>query len=187
MGGHDSSRSAEILDANGTDNQAFKVIIHNTLYPFPPPGGRPKQIAPWVRWTHYLLAFLGTAATLACGRLSRSGSTITELLLFGCLATIMIPISPVSHTHYFVFALPLVMAMAADAWERHAFPNLGTQCLLPFTAHVLLNVIGMMPGCALLKDLGISLYGTLILWIAGLLILRRRTRDESLAHSLGSG
>ncbi len=179
-GGADASRASEILDANGTDNQAFKVILHNTLYPFPPPGGRPRQIAPWVSRTHVLLAAVCTLATLACGGFSRSGSTITELLFFGCLATIMIPISPVSHTHYYVFALPLVMAMVADGWERHAFPNVGRRCFVLFMAHLLANIIGMLPGCEILKDLGISLYGTLILWVAGLFMLRRRRSEEAL-------
>lgn len=175
-GAPDPSRAEEILNATATDSQAFMVILHNTLHPAR--DGRPPSVEPWVRATHWILAALMTGITFVSGPRHYARESITELLFFSALLIVMIPISPISHTHYFVFALPMVMALTAAAWEKNPFPQIGRGYTLLFAAHILMNVLSMLPGLELLKDLGLSLYGALILWAAGLMALRRRLRED---------
>jgi hypothetical protein len=173
-GGGDGSRSDEILATNGTDSQAFSIVIDNTLAYFSGDPKRALELRPWERAVHWSLVALCTATTLICGRRKNCPGPIEELLFLGALLVVMIPSSPISHTHYFVFALPLVMAMCANAWRSHGFPHLGVPCAWLFTIHIVANVLSMLPGLAPLKYMGLSLYGTLILWVAALAILYRR-------------
>ena len=173
-GGGDQSRAQELLNATGTDSQSFLTIIHDTMHPRQP---RPPLAAPWVRPVHWILSFLITAITLWFGRRARPGDGIYNILFLGTLILAMLPISPVSHTHYFVFALPLVMALTAHAWERNQAPWLGAGYTILFVVHVAANVLSMPQNdfCMLLKALGLSFYGTMILWVAGLVALKQRS------------
>ena len=174
-GGTDKSRTEELLNANGTDSQAFKVIIHNTLHASLPREQRPAEVQPWVGKVHWLLAALFTGVTLWAARKQRPGDVISKVLFIGCLLAIMIPTSPVSHTHYFVYLLPLVMALTAHAWEHNHALRLGRGYTALFAVHVLMNVICLPVSLLLLKDLGVSLYGGLIVWGAGIYALRQRS------------
>jgi hypothetical protein len=113
----------------------------------------------------------------------RENDAISQVLFLGALIIVMLPISPVSHTHYFVFALPVVMALTAEAWERIAFPQFDRTYTWLFVAHILANFLSTLPVLWLFKDCGLSLYGTLILWAAAIIVLRRRAR---LSISTGS-
>lgn len=172
-GGGDQSRAQELLNATGTDSQSFLTIIHNTMNPRQP---RPPHAAPWVRTVHWVLSFLITAVTLWFGRRARPADAIYNILFLGALIVAMLPISPVSHTHYFVFALPLVMALTAHSWESRQLPWLSAGYIVLFGIHVLANVLCMPQTdfCILLKALGLSFYGTMILWVAGLVALKQR-------------
>jgi hypothetical protein len=175
-GGSDKSRTEELLNANGTDSQAFKVIIHNTLHASLPREKRPSEVQPWVSVAHWILAALFTATTLWFARKPRHGDVIYNVLFIGCLLAIMIPTSPVSHTHYFVYLLPLVMALTAHAWEKNHATHLGRGYSALYAIHILMNVICLPVSLLLLKDLGISLYGGLILWAAGIHALWERSK-----------
>ena len=174
-GGGDQSRAEELLNATGTDSQSFLTIIHNTMHPWQP---RPPHAAPWVRPVHWILSFLITAITLWFGRRARPADGIYNILFLGTLIVAMLPISPVSHTHYFVFALPLVMALTAYSWERNQAPCLGRGYVILFTVHILANVLSLPQSDfgMLMRSLGLSLYGTMILWVAGIAALRQRGR-----------
>ena len=173
-GSGDQSRAQELLNATGTDSQSFMVVIHNTLHPW----DRPPQAAPWVRRTHWILSFLITVTTLWFGRRARNGDTIYNVVFLGTLILAMVPISPVAHTHYFVFALPLVMGLTAYSWEKNQAPVLGRGYLILFAVHILANVLSMPQTTLgfLFRSLGLSLYGTLILWVAGIVALWQRSK-----------
>lgn len=178
FGGSDKSRTEELLNANGTDSQSFKAVIHNTLHISEPRELRPTEISPWVSKIHWLLSALFTGITLWFARRPRPDDPIYNVLFFGCLAALMVSVSPVSHTHYFVYYLPLVLALTAHAWERNGAPRLGAGYRTLFIAHVFLNVICLPMSMMILKELGISLYGSLILWVAGVYALKQRSSGE---------
>ncbi|MGB8352450.1 MAG: glycosyltransferase family 87 protein [Chthoniobacteraceae bacterium] len=170
-GGGDQSRANELLNATGTDSQSFLVIIHNTMHPCQP---RPAHAARWVRPVHWVLSFLITAVTLWFGRYRRPEDALYNILFLGTMIVAMLPISPVSHTHYFVFALPLVMALVACSWERNQAAVLSRGYIILFAIHIAANVLSLPPSMALLKAVGLSFYGTIILWVAGLRELKAR-------------
>jgi len=176
-GGGDQSRATELLNATGTDSQSFLVIIHNTMNPGQP---RPPHAAPWVRPVHWMLSVLITVVMLWYGRKRRPDDALYNILFLGVLIVGMLPISPVSHTHYFVFALPLVMALTACSWERNQAPVLSKGYMILFAVHILANVMSMPNSMMLAKALGLSFYGTIILWFAGLRELKARSEMPQL-------
>lgn len=174
VGGTDTSRTGELLSANGTDSQAFKVIIHNSIHASQPREQRPSGVQPWIGTAHWILVALFTGVTLWGARRARPDDVIYNTLFIGCLLVIMVPSSPVSHTHYFVYGLPLVMALTAHAWEQSNALRLSTGYKALFSAHVLMNLVCLPVSLILFKDLGVSLYGFLLLWGAGIHALKQR-------------
>jgi hypothetical protein len=177
----DASRAKELLNATATDSQSFMVVMHNTLHPSR--ATRPDKLTKPERLVHWGLAAAFTLVTLFAVPRLRENDAISQVLFLGALIIVMLPISPVSHTHYFVFALPVVMALTAEAWERIAFPQFDRTYTWLFVAHILANFLSTLPVLWLFKDCGLSLYGTLILWAAAIIVLRRRAR---LSISTGS-
>jgi hypothetical protein len=176
VGGGDEIRNKELLDVNGTDSQAFKAIINNTRYASVNREKRPAVVPPWVQIAHLALVALFTGITLWFGRAARPGDVIYNFIFIGCLMVIMIPTSPVSHTHYFVYVLPLVIALMAHAWDLHHRPRLGAFYIALFLSNIFLNVICMPMSASLLKDLGVSLYAALILWGVGIHAMHQRSK-----------
>jgi hypothetical protein len=168
----DPSRAKELLNATATDSQSFMVVIHNTLHPSR--DNRPEKLGKPGRIAHWSLAAVFTLATLAGIWRLREDDAISQVLSLGALIIVMLPISPASHKHYFVFALPVVMALTAEAWERLPFPQFDRSYLGLFIAHIMTIFLSTLPALWFFKDCGLSLYGTLILWAAALIVLRRR-------------
>lgn len=185
-GSADQSRAEELLSANGTDNQSFKVLIQNSLHPTLHRWERKSVILPWVNRMHWILAALFTGLTLWFGRHARPDDFIYRLIFLGSLIVLMVPISPGSHTHYFVFALPLVMGLTAHSWERNQAPRLSAAYKALFGAHIAANLLSLPPAMELFKDLGLSLYGTMILWVAGLYALRQRSDADGGSRTPGA-
>lgn len=173
--GGDQTRATELTDATGTDSQSFMTLIHNTIYPVPP---RPPNYLPWVRPVHWALSLLITATTLWFGRRARPGDEIYNTVFLGTLVLAMVPISPVAHTHYWVFAFPLVAGLTAYSWDNNGAPRLSRGFLILFAVHILANVIGMPQGkyFMILKAVGVAFYGTMILWVAGIVALNARAK-----------
>ena len=139
---------------------------------------RPHEAAKWVYKVHWTLSILITLVTVWYGRRRRPDDALYNTILFGTVVVCMLPISPMSHTHYMVFALPLVMALVAYSWEKNQAPRLSRGYKILFGAHIFLNVIGLPEGAMVLKALGFAFYGTFILWFAGLHALKERADTD---------
>ena len=72
------------------------------------------------------------------------------------------------------------MGLTAHAWEKNGAARLGAGFTALFCAHLAANLLSLPPGMEIFKNLGLSFYGTMILWVAGLLALRQR--DAAPAH-----
>ena len=97
------------------------------------------------------------------------------ILQFGALMLVMILLCPVCHLHYFSFALPLVMAFLAAAWEKSATPRLGIGLALLLGANMVMNFLPHVPGLEIVRDLGLAMYAALMLWVTALAVIRART------------
>jgi len=96
------------------------------------------------------------------------------VLTFGALVVLMNLLSPVCHLHYFCLSMPLAMGLVAAAWEKNGAPRLGTATALALAVNGLANAVPHLPGCDLLRDTGLAMYGTMVLWLAGGIALWRR-------------
>ena len=104
-GDGDTTRSKELTNANATDSQSFQSVIHNWLNPLA--LSRPAEAAPLTRMAHWGMGAVVTLLILRAGQ-RRPRSPENDLLLLGGLATVMLHLTPVSHMHYYAYALPLV-------------------------------------------------------------------------------
>ncbi len=170
--GSDQSRARELTDVTGTASQSFQAVIHNTLYP--EPSTRPRQVEPWVRAAHWAIGGLLTLFTLlALGRGPLDGPA--AVLGVGALIVLMALLSPVCHLHYFALAIPLVMGLLADTWERRPAPRLGPGLWLVLLLNLAAGVLPQVPGLQAPRDLGAAMYGVLLLWLVGSARLWART------------
>jgi hypothetical protein len=171
--GQDRTLGDEILDSINNDSQSVEAALHNSLHldRYTRPAG-PSAV---VRWTARGLCGLMTLLTLAvAGR--RPGSGPAEVLFFGALVLVMLLLCPVCHTHYLCLLIPLLMGLLAARWERRGGVGPGAGLALLLILSVALYIACNWPGLEVLRDLGVMLYPTLLLWLIALLVLRRLAR-----------
>jgi 4-hydroxybenzoate polyprenyltransferase len=105
---------------------------------------------------------------LAAGLRTRRRDAIGTTLFLGAFIVVMLPISPMCHIHYFIFAMPLVIGLLAAMWERTPFPQVERGYMLLFGANIALNALSALPGFQSWKDFGVTLGAALLLWGAGI-------------------
>ena len=175
--GTDTTRAHELTTATSTGSQSFMVVLHNYLHPNR--ETRPNDNSAKVRAAHWALGAVLTAVTLRAGVKRRRGDAVSDAMFPAALIAVMLPISPISHVHYFIFALPLVMTLLADAWQRHPPPEIGRGYAALFGGVIAADLLVSLPFThGWLRDFGVPLYANLTLWLAGIVILRRRAAAE---------
>lgn len=194
--GADDSRSAYLTGITTTDNSSFKAILHHLTNFHLPRHERPLDAAPWVKLTHWAAMLLMLAVTFwAAGwkkidRAALSPTTpgsdvrtpLNEVLFMGLLIQLMLLFSPVTHFHYYMLWVPLVMAvLMVDREDRQRVGISGYVALLIgllFLAGLLPRIpwhdLFDVPGLLRVRDAGLLLWGTLGLWAVGVMMLRRR-------------
>jgi hypothetical protein len=170
----DRSRAEELLDINGTDNQSFRAIIHNWINfdetTHVPRGSRLAATEPYLRTLHNAAGALFTALTLLAAGWRRVNSNVVEELVPAALIIVMILASPVSHNHYFVLAIPLVMGLMVDGSPGGVYPSIGRCALL--VAFGVATALPLLPGLELFGDLGLASIASLALWFIAIRAVR---------------
>jgi hypothetical protein len=180
--GADQSRAKELIEVTATDSQSFLAILHNTLHP--DRYHRPDVASPAVRQAHWLLGALLTLATLL---LSRGRKPAHRLALAGsALLLLMVLLSPVCHTHYFVMAVPALMSLLALSWERQGRARLGAGWLWGSLLYALANTLPLLPALVILKDTGLAMYAAVAVWALTAAALVRQRKDQQ-TEGLGEG
>src|SRR5262249_45129196 len=108
---------------------------------------------------------LAVLTLVAAGR--RKRSMTQEVMFFGCLILVMLLASPVCHLHYFALALPLVMALLAQKWKPLAPLRQRLLWWTFFGLFFLANAIPQIPALHLTRDIGLAMWGAIVLWTAG--------------------
>ncbi|MBX3401267.1 MAG: DUF2029 domain-containing protein [Gemmataceae bacterium] len=159
----DSTRGRELTNATATDSQSFQAAIHNWMHPIA--ATRPAAADPIARSGHWLLGGLVTAAILLAIRRLPS-NPVDDLIRLGALGAVMLHLSPVSHMHYYAYALPLVCGV----WLKglHQAPGRVFPSGLVFAALAtwgLLTTIPLFdtPWAASLRSHGAGLAATFVL------------------------
>lgn len=168
--GQDQSRAKELIEVTATDSQSFLASLHNTLHL--DRTTRPHVASPGVRRAHWLLGGLFTLLTLVAIR-RRPVAGMGIPLFVGALVLVMILLSPVCHTHYFLLSLPAMMALIARSWDRHQTWGQQAGLVVLAVVQVVGHTLPLLPACEVLKDVGLAMYTALALWLAAVLVLRR--------------
>jgi hypothetical protein len=186
--GEDASRADELTNQTATEGQSILTALHNTLHSNL--AHRPPKASSGERLVAYVLGGLLTLATLwaygwrrgerGCVSAPRDGLDV--VLFFGLLVLDMLLISPVCHLHYFSLALPLVTALLAARWQDQRCLSLGPGLLGLLVLNGTANVLPQLPNMTILRDCGSAMYGTLLVWLAGVALLRRRGRSRLVAE-----
>lgn len=180
-GGEDASRASELTNQTATEGQSLLTALHNTLhYDL---ATRPHKASPQLRLVCYALGGLLTLTALSAfgWRRKRAGSvsdgtsdSIDVVLLFGLLVLNMLLISPVCHLHYYSLLLPLVTALVANRWQERKDLSLGSWLWGVLIVHGIAEFLPQLPNANLLRDCGSAMYGSLVMWLLGVVVLRRR-------------
>jgi hypothetical protein len=174
--GDDQSRAKELIEVTATDSQSLQATLHNTLYP--DPQTRPPHPAPAVRAVHWLGGGLLTAITLCVAR-GRRDDGPAAVITFGALLIVMVLLSPVCHLHYFSLAIPLVLGVQAAAYDGGETSGWQRTRWVVAAVNVVANILPRCPGMQPLRDGGLAMYATLLLWLVGLLVISTRSRKQS--------
>jgi len=168
-GGGDQSRAKELTSTTATDNQSFAAIIHNIRHP----GrlSRPLDADRLTKFLHLMLAFGLAGICLVVGWRNLGEHPADRLVYFGAVTLLMLFMSPVSHMHYYVFALPIV----AGLWGR-SLAQRPDAVLADRPTQFLLFGWGIVTGMALFplswlqeaRSFGWCLIVTLGLWVYAL-------------------
>ncbi|MDA8082221.1 MAG: glycosyltransferase family 87 protein [Nitrospiraceae bacterium] len=184
-GSAEGSRGTELTGITSTDSNSPMVVMHNLLHPFENP--RPKAASPAVHAAHWALAAVLSLVTLLAAGWTRgpwrqeatAGAASREALFFGALILLMMTGSPVFHPHYVSMALPLITVLLAVLWDRYPYPSMSRQWaglfLCVFTSHVLTSIGGAL---WFLRDFGLVLLSTLLLWAGCIALLRKSPRGS---------
>jgi hypothetical protein len=174
--GRDRTLGDEILDSINNDSQSVQSALHNSLHL--DRYTRPAEPEAWVVWAARGLGVLMTLLTLAAaGRRPDSGPA--AVLFFGALVLVMLLLCPVCHTHYLCLLMPPVMGLLAVAWERRSDLRLGHALALLLVGNATAYVACNLPGLEVLRDLGVMVYPTFLLWLAGVVALWRTSRRSA--------
>jgi hypothetical protein len=179
--GGDGTRSKELTNVTSTDNQSFVAVMHCTLYP--DQLTRPANAPVWLRLGTLATGGLLTLLTLlAAPRPSADGCqpAAQGMLAWGLLLLTMLFCSPMSHSHYYCWCLPLVTALAVlvpprgAAW--YAWVVLGP-------VFVTCLVLPHLPWTNFLREFGVVTYAGVALWGVGLAVLTWRSRPAALVRA----
>jgi len=167
----DHSRDAEMLDQDGVHNYSILGVLHNLTNLSMPRHERPKRASDFNRHVATVMQFTLIGLTLFASGFRRRVSRLNLVLCIALLMTVMIITAPVCQSYYFVLLIPLYMALIGDDLRRSGknFPGIGMMlvCLAYPVAQALASF------SSLLRDCGLVLAAVLMLWLAGILALRR--------------
>jgi hypothetical protein len=172
--GSDQSRAKELIEVTATDSQSYLAILHNSLNPAR--EMRPPNSTPAERLAHWLMGGALTILTLMAGGWRKTGSAETEAVFLGLLVIMMLLLSPVCHLHYFCLSVLAVMGVLSTVWKGEPELWLGWLWLFVLGVNFLANALPHLPGLEYARDFGLATGGTLLLWLAGVATLWRRTR-----------
>ncbi len=174
VGAGDQTRAVELTSAVSTDSQSFQAVYHNWQHS--DPATRPAEFAPVTRLAHWSIGGLLTVVTLAAGWFGRQDRP-AALVFLGCLCTVMMLLTPVSHMHYYALPLPLVAGLwLGELARRPGTAVVGGPVVWALVGWGLLTALPLLPGPTfeLLRDRGLGTFATVGLWAVGVRELVRR-------------
>jgi hypothetical protein len=172
--GQDQSRARELIDVTATDSQSISAAIHNTV--FFERATRPRRSPAWIRVAALGLIAALTLATFCISTGAPPADARAAALAASSLIIVMLAASPVCHLHYLCLAAPLVMGLLASDWEQAGAQGLSMRLGAMLALNIVCQAIPHFPGMEAARDVGLAMYATLTLWLAGQFRLVRLRR-----------
>ncbi len=104
----DQTRAVELTNVTATDSQSIQTVLHNAIHA--DPFSRPAHASGTTRLMHWGIGCCLTALTFVVLR-KLPQSPVNEMIQMGTLCVLMLHLSPISHMHYYAFAVPLLSAV----------------------------------------------------------------------------
>jgi hypothetical protein len=167
----------ELTDPVTSDTESFKAVLMNTGNMF---FGTERSYTPpaFARFGAYAIGGLMTALTLAAAgwKSVRTADPVDNLLLFGLLSLIVLPLAPVCHPHYFMLMIPLIVGVLAahlgPCGRRKVGPGWVALLALVPLSHILTGLFAWQP----LRDAGLDTWVAVIFWAGATKLLYERSR-----------
>jgi hypothetical protein len=172
--GNDQKRAEELTNVNATESQSFLAVLHNTLHP--DRAERPARSTATERLVHWLIGGTMTGLTLLVAGWRQARRRMIEAVFLATLVLLMPLLSPICHLHYFCLSLPLVMGILALRWDNQTTLRLPAVWWCLFAIHAIALALPHFQGLTILRDLGVAMYATLLLWLAGSVLLWKQCR-----------
>lgn len=173
--GGDKRVDGELTGASATYSQSVRGAVNAWIHP--DRETRPAEVAPAAKWAHLVSAAVMVGLTLVAARRRLTPEPADQLVFLGCLCTLMMLVTPVSHMHYYAMVLPLVCGL----WLRSLAMRPGAACadratLAVLVAWGLLTAVPLLPGVVFdwLRECGFGTVPTIGLWAWGLRAMGRR-------------
>jgi hypothetical protein len=164
------------MNGVGTTIQSFEYMAYDTVHPIRATRAKtpPKP---------FLIAHLAISALVNAGALwlmRRKGDPVAELLFFGALAVLAVPILPVSRPHYFLLGVIPFMGLLASEWPRYkglwpGWPTAGVALAMLVCGTLAVS------GQHQVLDFGLTVYAAVALAFLALAVGRRRALEEPAA------
>jgi hypothetical protein len=178
----DGKLSSQLTGISATDSNSLMAVLNNMMHLELHPRNRPRQVATWMQAAHWLLVLMLTLITLIAAGWRKTQVTsdflVIPLFLSGLMLVHLIA-SPIFHPHYLALSVLPTMALLVAAWQRDPFPDLSLRWWLFLIAGVVLPLLTVIQGFDIFRDIGLVLWGALLLWLVTIMVLWRRVRQRA--------
>lgn len=180
--GGDQTRAIELHGAKSTDSQSVRAVVQAWIYP--DRKTRPHEIDPIASQIHWLVSGLLVLITVIVGLRRLTPDPADQLIFLGCLCTVMMLLTPVSHMHYYAMVLPLVSGLWLRGVARR--PNGVSADALTTVVLIVWGIATATPLFAgptfdRLRECGFGTAFTIALWAFGLRTIGRESNPEASA------
>ncbi len=172
----DNTRGVELTNLNSTDNHSVLAFLHGIEHPdFSKKPAKPSLV---IKIVHILMSILFLGWLLWSKGLPKKGSAMEDSHFLALASLLMVLICPVSHSQYFVLALPLVMSILVFSWfssKRVISPWLG----FFFLFYIVANLLPLLPVFENIKRMGVMFVPNFILLVYGTTLFANiKTMDQ---------
>ena len=179
----DNTRGVELTNLNSTDNHSVLAFLHGIEHPdFSKKPAKPSLV---IKIVQILMSILFLGWLLWSKGVPQKGSAMEDAHFLALASLLMVLICPVSHSQYFVLALPLVMSLLVFSWfdsARVISPWLG----ILFLFYIVANLLPLLPLFENIKRMGIMFVPNFILMVYGTTLFANIKRNDQLANENGN-
>ena len=174
----DNTRGVELTNLNSTDNHSVLAFLHGIEHPdFSKKPAKPSLV---IKIVHILMSLLFLGWLLWSKGVPKKGSPMEDAHFFALASLLMVLICPVSHSQYFVLALPLVMSILVFSWFKSKGVVSPWLSIL-FLFYIVANLFPLLPVFENIKRMGIMFVPNFVLLVYGTTLFSSIKSNDQIA------